>query len=468
MLLALARWFQTRADLNAEWTAPLMARGQRVDQAVGQVAMDAADGQSAADDTSAADCSTATARHPGQPPAHWLERLESGGPPAHWLEWIQQRTSDRGGTEATQPLAIEGSGRQGQDELVPEPGSPIAHDMSRTSSPLPVVSRALSVESEPIARDEIEPKAGPFVAPRIDTDGHEPPEADVETSSEDVPSFVQAGHDSASILLSQGERGVRGAVISSQSQGTEQPVAKTPQETSSPGEPRVEKETSVSTARVHSNPSIMAGAERGEAPLRRQPPSPALPEEQAGSPSSPAQPGGQVSVSEPRLNPVEHPWRIPQREAAGLSLGGTLRPPGTDSAERTLSATPEQAVAQSPARDRGAGRPSRGRDAPRTQGALSGRSSEPVASTHWVDLGAGLPMDQSGPLPHATGPDPRAGVMDEMSEYAEGRWPTLPDDERFTYRPTFAEDWERELRAWRRVQRLDREQRGILWNELPF
>ena len=29
-------------------------------------------------------------------------------------------------------------------------------------------------------------------------------------------------------------------------------------------------------------------------------------------------------------------------------------------------------------------------------------------------------------------------------------------------------DWEGRMRTWQRWQRLDREQRGILWNESPF
>jgi hypothetical protein len=31
-----------------------------------------------------------------------------------------------------------------------------------------------------------------------------------------------------------------------------------------------------------------------------------------------------------------------------------------------------------------------------------------------------------------------------------------------------SDEWEARLRAWQRLQRLELEQKGILWNELPF
>ncbi len=59
----------------------------------------------------------------------------------------------------------------------------------------------------------------------------------------------------------------------------------------------------------------------------------------------------------------------------------------------------------------------------------------------------------------------RTGTENWQAEGLERHWPALPD----AAGPTTdtPQDWEAELRAWRRLQRLYREQRGCLWSELP-
>ena len=54
------------------------------------------------------------------------------------------------------------------------------------------------------------------------------------------------------------------------------------------------------------------------------------------------------------------------------------------------------------------------------------------------------------------------------SERVVDRWPSLPDEGRSVDEAASAADWESTVRAWQRLQRLDWEQRGILWNESPF
>jgi hypothetical protein len=56
----------------------------------------------------------------------------------------------------------------------------------------------------------------------------------------------------------------------------------------------------------------------------------------------------------------------------------------------------------------------------------------------------------------------------QKQEEEMGHWPELPAE---SLGEDVADDtagsWETHLRAWQRRQKLDREQRGILWNESP-
>jgi hypothetical protein len=56
----------------------------------------------------------------------------------------------------------------------------------------------------------------------------------------------------------------------------------------------------------------------------------------------------------------------------------------------------------------------------------------------------------------------------QKQEEEMDHWPELPGKSlEENVADNTAEDWEIHLRAWQRRQKLDQEQRGILWNESP-
>jgi hypothetical protein len=94
-----------------------------------------------------------------------------------------------------------------------------------------------------------------------------------------------------------------------------------------------------------------------------------------------------------------------------------------------------------------------------------GRDRERAEPQRWVeDERALAPPPETAPGP-APVPDrqTRAESVYWSRDPVADRWPTLLDPE-----PPATDDWEVNLRTWQRLQRLDREQRGHVWNESPF
>jgi hypothetical protein len=69
--------------------------------------------------------------------------------------------------------------------------------------------------------------------------------------------------------------------------------------------------------------------------------------------------------------------------------------------------------------------------------------------------------------PHSISKRESRAWPQEQGEKEKDHWPALPIESLGEHVAADAEGWEANLRAWQRRQKLDREQRGILWNESP-
>lgn len=171
----------------------------------------------------------------------------------------------------------------------------------------------------------------------------------------------------------------------------------------------------------------------------------------------------QPSRGHPRRPPVEPAQKVgvPRLETERAERP-TAQPPPPGPVPETLPQQPREprpVVPDEPSSRPPAQEQARGREQPTRWVAFKAKyaPTPPVAAP----TAPPTPEQRSRTEPRPT-ESRQAGVEQWPQEPAKDRWPELPDE-----RPFVVDDWEVNWRAWRRLQRLDREQRGHLWNESP-
>jgi hypothetical protein len=355
-----------------------------------------------------------TARRPGEPPAHWWAYIHRHGAPLQWIEYEAER-SWRG------PRA---GGRAPEDLFPPPPASPPPGVSVR---PEPAVDL-----SAPGVRDR---HPGQPPSSRFDEERVGPGTAD----------------------------------------GAGEPGPGTPTTPSIGRRAEVTREAprgrTASPPRFHPRP--VAEPSRGESP-------PAA----GGSLAPPAGSDLRPSVRRDARRPVadqprpalrfhgpeDSRERWEEREERAVRVEDRPSPPQLPPGELTLAGEeppswPSPPLVPSPAPP---AVPMPEEPAP----ASPGRVSLPAPSRDTSQPGPGERGSHTWPRPVLSAPlSPASLGVPARPEGHRGdetvdRWPQLPDASSLS--AAEGDDWEAQLRAWRHLQRLELEQKGNLWNELPF
>jgi hypothetical protein len=378
-------------------------------------------------------------------PAHWAARLAQGRPPAHWLEQIRRRA----------PHLLSGRGWQGGPTPLQDHG-PRDVELGRTgpqaAAPRPAATRSAGSQGEQAAA---EAPHKPEVAPaRSSVRLYFPPPKQVETKPVSGP---------------QRPKPVAGS-------SRRAPRAREPAPVIEPSGPPADAvpagEREVDTALSRELPDSAAEVPLQPEPSRTSPtevPPVQTPAVQAGkAPEPPAQGTQQGGLGDPwaQLAWGQQVIDEPGREVASW-VPLDARPAGAlpESADREITAWPP--------------RIERGPDEPE----VSERTAAPVRERRWnalrpVQRASLQPFvrgqveqarTESVPASSAPGPLSFTGTervddsgLPDISSGPEDHWPAMLDPVTW---PDQDGDWQAAIRAWRRQQRLDDEQRGRLWNE---
>ena len=384
-------------------------------------------GRAGADGTDAADRTEELIPQPGGPPAHWVEQLGHSGPPAHWLQWIREQTSGDPDAELPESLHVSaphpawpnrgfrahGAGQRPAGINAPLDGARGPAD--EESAPGQVEPAAARIEQNRPPSAHPSPGHGPGQAPstpRAKTAWAPSATAGARTvsggtwraASELKPEEV--GKDSADLPADRGRRdGPR--------PGPLQPDAASRPETEMRS--LADKDAPVPDVSFW---TPAGGQEDRGASLGR---------------------GDQPQVSQPTATPGEHSDPSAER----LSLPGRAGP--------ETGVQPRAAMHTPPPGTRSFVPASTGR------------------SLRWASLEhTERPKEEPSPGWGLSDQRSWTGAVDGPPEWDVDRWPSLPDERRAGDEDATITDWEGRMRTWQRLQRLDREQRGILWNELPF
>ena len=464
--LSLGHWLQALAGWIAKWASLVAAQGEHKDQAAGQTAAGTenkwrrdANGETGISRTEE------TIREPGQPPAHWVERLGDSGPPAHWLQWIRERTPGYPDVESTEFVHVSVPRQSPSVQGFPDRGARPASPEPRATSPSGLAGTSAAVGDDLQTADE-DTTQGP--------DALYPQEAPVRRMHSTHTPTVQAQERTDALRL--------------KSVSTHRPEEISAAEGSPTSSlPRAPLESGDTPASGHGPGAGLASGARTEtdpSAYKSQPEPPVR--EQAGPDflTTDAKSLGQGNLTRAlrSLPPKEHPTYSAER-AAPSSLPERAAPSSLP--ERAApSSLPEHAGAQPGHQSfsETGSPPSRARSSnPATTETSPRWPDNGVGSQRWANQGrVGWPSEVSGPAFEAPDRPSQTGAGDEQwiqsirrmqsirSERVVDRWPSLPDEGRSVDEAASAADWESTVRAWQRLQRLDWEQRGILWNESPF
>ena len=153
--LSLGHWLQALAGWIAKWASLVAAQGEHKDQAAGQTAAGTenkwrrdANGETGISRTEE------TIREPGQPPAHWVERLGDSGPPAHWLQWIRERTPGYPDVESTEFVHVSVPRQSPSVQGFPDRGARPASPEPRATSPSGLAGTSAAVGDDLQTADE--------------------------------------------------------------------------------------------------------------------------------------------------------------------------------------------------------------------------------------------------------------------------------------------------------------------------
>jgi hypothetical protein len=365
------------------------------------------------------------------PPAHWLERAnENQQPPAHWLAHIRAR----GRAQAQSPVHLKTPEPPdiGQPASTlpttrtPEPVPPAADERKRTMpqsrSPLRLIPRTKPTQEETAEMAKVEEPPA---------QAKEPP---TRKAKENVPEPV-------SLQKRQTQEKSRATMVRLEPR----PKGEGIERTAAPSEESFPKSAAISLSSAPHNPEPRAQDERAEHkssvepdswPLKDKDIAVSIPQQQP-SPADLWRPAD-LWPHYPRPVPQPKPNQTPEgpETVQWVNLESEYAPAATHT-----SATPVAPPGHLPS--------------PKVEQRLSektvGKDRPPAATLQ--------PRSSSQGESHA---------WPQEWEEEKDRWPALPTGcmEEETASDT-AENWEAHLRAWKRRQKLDREQRGILWNESP-
>jgi hypothetical protein len=407
----------------------------------------------------------------GEPPAHWLERVNRGQPPAHWVERVRQGAPELLGPEA-----------RGGTPL----GPPYRGEVETPLSP----SHGGEVETPLGSLYGEEGLLGPGQAP--------PGRTEVEAGSlEGEPGPRTAGASP----LQAGEQGVKRAAAAGQA-GAEEPRrprraarlfrrepagpvtsgtgASSPAGEQGAGRParlRRIPEGRQDRERAVGMPGGIGAPWNGAPPLRRGEGGMGMPPPRGGGGESEGEGGidapwhgASPHVEEPAVPaaPVPEVPTVTHSERAS-ALHHSPSPEAPERAPLSRARPGEHTPAGTwPAVERLAStvvswRAAKNEPAPGVMGSPRNGGSG----------GIGMPPPREGGGEGGVGMPPLREGRDEGSAYAwpeppEGHWPALAGAASPATEGLPAEEWEQRLRDWRRQQRLDREQRGLLWSEWLF
>ncbi len=357
----------------------------------------------------------ALARRPGEPPAHWLAYIHRHGAPLQWIEYDSERSWRR-------PRA---GGRAPEDLLPPPPASPPPGVSVR---PEPTVDL-----SAPGVRDTHpgQPSSSRFDEGRVGPGKVE--EAGQPGPGTGTPSAPPTGRRAGAVREPPGGR------IASPPRFRPRPVAEPSRAESPP---------------AAGDPSVPPGGVPLRPPVRREARGPVT-----GRPRPALRFHGPEDSRErwgEREERVEDRSSSPQLPPEKLALAGG-EPPSWPTLP-LAPPSPSPAVSMP-------GEPAPASPGPVSLPAPSRDTSQPDPG----DRGAGAwprPVLSAPLSPKSAGVGFPARLEEHRGDETVDRWPQLPDGSPLS--AAEGDDWEAQLRAWRHLQRLELEQKGSLWNELPF
>ena len=381
---------------------------------------DEAGRQASAPAKEAATSSEPPPRRPGEPPAHWLALIQNG-PPAGWLAHVQEReapafehhTSEEDIAEAHEMADVEANRERAehQSELPPTPLFP--------RRPLPLERTAGVNESSPPPvsdKPERPPRGVEQPAPRTSP---EPAEREIERQTGPP---LQASSEEPSEEVLQGEREEKSASDLGGRPGRSAHAA---------SQPALEPHEPPPHERVRT--SSLASPWTSPHPLRLTPTSleSTTPEVSTSAPSEWSRFAAEPDVRQPSRA---------QADQANADIQAPFDPSDAPSWPRppALPAYDVQQTTPPPP------------------------TAKTVAATPDVRPPA-LPQPSAPPRSHHPAPIPLHELNAE-SPRPTARWAALPDDAWPAFDDEAREDDGAQQRARQRRERLDREQRGLLWS----
>jgi hypothetical protein len=356
------------------------------------------------------------------PPAHWLERVDrQQQPPAHWLAHasVHGRTQERSHVRLRTPEPPD-AGHPGIE--------PSAEPPSATQTPElvpPAADESKRAVPQPKSPLRLIPYTRPAQEETAETSQPEEPPAQAKKPS------IRKAEEKAPEPTSRQKRQTR---EKSRTTLRLEPRPRTERAIVPSEESFSESAATLSPAPAH-NLEPRQRNEKAEPKRATEPDSQTPKDEDAINPIPQPQPGpADLWPRHPRPQPVSQPSQAPEvlETTQWVKLKSKYAPAATHTPASPDHPPPSNAELRLP---------EKAIEEDNAAAAISQPRSDSQGKTH-------------------TWPQKQEEEMD--------RWPELPAESlEENVADDTAEGWEAHLRAWQRCQKLDREQRGILWNESP-
>lgn len=367
-----------------------------------------------------------------EPPAHWLEQVNRHQqPPAHWLAHVHARPYVRiKAPDAEQPPGAALPAEHLPATQTPDAASPAEH-LPATQTPEPAPPPAgerKPAGPQPRSPLHLIPRTQPAQEEMAKAAKAEEPRAQAKKPS---PGRVKAPESTSPQKRQMQEKSRTTTLRLEPQPGTERVTAPS-------GESSPESAATLPSAMTH-NLEPRQRNERAEPKRATEPDSRVLKDEDAIKPIPQPQPGpADLWPRRPSPQPVSQPSQAPRvlETTQWVRLESKYTP-----AAAYTSATPVVSPDRPPSS--------------KVEQRLPERAIEEDNAVAVIFQPRSVSKEESRVRPQEQG-----GEKDH--------WPELPAESLGEdVADGTAEAWEAHLRAWQRRQKLDREQRGILWNELP-